>query len=145
MKLNKTSLVASLACLLIFSACKKEEEPEPSGTFTVTIENVFEAKAYFASRTTEGIGPGSSYSFSFDAGKGHSLSFATMLAQSNDLFYAPAQNGIALYDANGVALTGDITAMLHLWDAGTEVNEEPGTGANQAPRQSGPDTDPEEN
>jgi hypothetical protein len=31
-----------------------------------------------------------------------------------------------------------------LWDAGTEVNEEPGAGPNQAPRQSGPDTGDEE-
>lgn len=34
----------------------------------------------------------------------------------------------------------DITAKLKLWDAGTEVNEYPGAGNNQAPRQSGPDT-----
>ena len=68
-----------------------------------------------------------------------------MLVQSNDLFYAPDQNGIALYDANGDAVTGDMTSMIDLWDAGTEVNEEPGVGPNQAPRQSGPNTGTDEN
>jgi hypothetical protein len=32
-----------------------------------------------------------------------------------------------------------MTAQLSLWDAGTEVNEEPGLGPNQGPRQSSPD------
>jgi hypothetical protein len=30
--------------------------------------------------------------------------------------------------------------MLKLWDAGTEVNEYPGAGNNQSPRQTGPNT-----
>ena len=113
--------------------------------FKVTIENVFESKDYFASGNTEAIGPGGMYSFTFNAGKGHYLSLATMFVQSNDLFYAPAMDGIALYDGTGNAVTGDITSMIELWDAGTEVNEEPGTGLNQAPRQSGPDTGTDEN
>ena len=37
-------------------------------------------------------------------------------------------------------VTGDITSSISLWDAGTEVNQEPGAGADQAPRQSGPNT-----
>jgi len=34
--------------------------------------------------------------------------------------------------------TGDVTADVQLWDAGTEVNMEPGVGADQPPRQSAP-------
>ena len=34
--------------------------------------------------------------------------------------------------------------MLMLWDAGTEVNEEPGIGLNQAPRQAAADTGEDE-
>ena len=65
------------------------------------------------------------------------LSFATMLVQSNDLFLAPAENGIALFDEDGKAIGAqDVTDKLLLWDAGTEANEEPGAGPNQAPRQS---------
>jgi len=47
--------------------------------------------------------------------------------------------GIALFN-NGVAKTGDVTSMLKIWDAGTEVNEYPGAGNNQAPRQAGANT-----
>ena len=32
-----------------------------------------------------------------------------------------------------------MTTQLSLWDAGTEVNEEPGLGPNQGPRQATPD------
>ena len=117
----------------------------PSATFTVTIENVFEGKDYFNNGATGLIMPGMSEEFTFNAGKGHYLSLATMLAQTNDLFYAPEENGIALYDDMGNALTGDITHLFDLWDAGTEVNEEPGVGANQAPRQSAPNTGSDEN
>jgi hypothetical protein len=84
--------------------------------------------------------PGEDYSFTFTAMPGERLSLATMLVQSNDLFYAPAESGLALFDAAGMAVSGDITGMLLLWDAGTETNEFPGVGPNQAPRQDGADT-----
>ncbi|SNZ00927.1 spondin domain-containing protein [Flagellimonas pacifica] len=119
---------------------------EPVTTkFKVTIENVFEHKDYFANGTTGLIKPGESESITFNAGVGHYLSFATMFVQSNDLFFAPDENGIALYDASGYAVTGNITDKIELWDAGTEVNEEPGVGPNQAPRQAGPNTGTDEN
>ena len=70
------------------------------------------------------------------------LSFATMFVQSNDLFVGPGEAGIALIDMDGMAMEGmhDVTADLELWDAGTEANEEPGVGGDQAPRQSGPNS-----
>ena len=92
------------------------------------------------------IGPGGAYEVSFTAGtnvtpgSGIRLSLATMFIQSNDLFYTFPAEGLALYDAGGAARTGDVTAELVLYDAGTEVNQAPGTGADQAPRQTGPDT-----
>ena len=88
-------------------------------------------------------GPGASYTFTFSAREGEKLSFATMYVQSNDLFFGPDDSGIDLFP-NGVALDGDITSMIMLYDAGTEVNEEPGVGANQAPRQTGPNTGADE-
>jgi len=63
-----------------------------------------------------------------------------MFGQSNDLFYAPGPKAIALFDAKGKPLTVDVTSQLQLWDTGTEVNEEPGLGPNQAPRQAAPNT-----
>ncbi len=116
-------------------------------SFTVRIENVSVPNAFFASGAF-GSGPafpGEEYSFSFNAAPGMALSFATMFVQSNDLFFAPGEAGIPLYDANGNPKSGDITAYVDLWDAGTEVNEEPGVGPNQAPRQSGPNTGITEN
>ena len=86
------------------------------------------------------IGPGEAYEFAVSAAPGERLSLAMMFVQSNDLFYAPDAAGIALFDKKGMPLTMDITSQLMLWDAGTEVNEEPGLGPNQAHRQSGPNT-----
>ena len=87
--------------------------------------------------------PGDSYSFEVEAGHDHNLSLATMFVQSNDLFYAPDPSGMTLF-ADGEPISGDVTDRLMLWDAGTETNQEPGVGADQAPRQDGTDTGPEE-
>jgi len=89
------------------------------------------------------IFPGEAYEFEVKVtAEAPYLSFATMFVQSNDLFVGPGEAGIALIDMDGMAMEGmqDITADLELWDAGTEFNEEPGVGPDQAPRQSGANT-----
>ena len=86
------------------------------------------------------IGPEGQYSFEFQAEAGERLSFATMFIQSNDWFYAPAPEGIALFDEAGEAISGDISDQVLLWDAGSEADEIPGLGENQAPRQAAADT-----
>lgn len=91
----------------------------------------------------DGMGPGNSYAFEFEAEEGSYLSFATMLVQSNDLFFAPDAMGIALFE-DGYPIKGDITHQVMLWDAGTEVNQEPGTGPDQPMNQSGPNTGEDE-
>jgi hypothetical protein len=118
--------------------------------FTVRIENVNQHKSFFANGSVPGLlMPGESQEFTFEAGPVTlpgavtKLSLVTMLVQSNDLFFAPDEMGITLYD-NGSRVTGDVTDQIELWDAGTEVNEEPGVGPNQAPRQAGPDTGADE-
>jgi hypothetical protein len=83
--------------------------------------------------------PGKAYEFTFEAKPGERLSVTTMFGQSNDLFYAPSPDGMALFQ-DGAPISGDVTGRFHLWDAGTEVNEEPGFGPNQAPRQAAPNT-----
>jgi hypothetical protein len=80
--------------------------------------------------------PGSSYEFTFEAEEGDHLSFATMLVHTNDLFYSPAEMGIALF-SGGTAVSGDITSSIMLYDAGTEVNELPGVGLHQPARLNG--------
>jgi hypothetical protein len=88
--------------------------------------------------------PGGAFEFSFTANVGMRLSLITMFGQSNDLFYAPKQ-AIDLFDEDGNPLTGDITDRLLLWDAGTEVNQAPGLGDEQGPRQKMPNTGKAEN
>lgn len=88
--------------------------------------------------------PGSSYEFTFTAAEGMKLNLIAMYGQSNDLFYAP-QEALDLFDKNGEPLNGDITDSLVLWDAGTEVNQAPGIGDEQAPRQKMANTGKAEN
>ena len=95
--------------------------------------------------------PGDAYEFSIEASPGRPatyLSLVTMFVPSNDLFFAlGGETGMPLFgggdsmandSAGGQAsVAGDVTDHVGLWDAGTEINEEPGVGANQAQRQRG--------
>ena len=90
------------------------------------------------------IRPGDSYEFTVTAAPGMKLFMTQMFGQSNDWFYAPGANGIALFDAKGAPVSGDITNQFYLWDAGTEKDEEIGIGPNQGPRQKGPNTGEDE-
>jgi hypothetical protein len=151
----KKLFYVSIVVMLALSSCKTDEEmTKAEANFIVTVENVSAAKTFFATgvfntpvgETDPGPAtPGKAYEFMFNAGKGHYLSFSTMFVQSNDLFFAPADTGIKLYDDTGMPITGDITDQIVLWDAGTEVNQEPGVGMDQPPRQSAPNTGADEN
>jgi hypothetical protein len=90
------------------------------------------------------ITPGAAYEFAVRGRPGDRLSITTMMGQSNDWFYAPNEAGIELFK-NGKPVSGDITGKFVLWDAGTEVNQEPGIGTDQGPRQKGPNTGEAEN
>ncbi|RMG98796.1 MAG: hypothetical protein D6705_04820 [Deltaproteobacteria bacterium] len=89
------------------------------------------------------IAPGAAFSFVVLATPGMQLHLAGMFVESNDWFVATHPEGLELFDGDTPRL-GDHTAALDLYDAGTEVNEEPGCGPNQAPRQAGPNTGPTE-
>lgn len=147
---NVKTFFTSLVVVLMIGCSDDSNDDSPTVDqtvdFTVTVENIGTAKDYFSTGTIDGLTmPGGEVSFTFNAAVGHYLSFATMYVQTNDLFLGPSENGFALYDTDGNAIIGDITHMIDLWDAGTEVNEEPGVGPNQAPRQAGPDTGADEN
>jgi hypothetical protein len=141
---------AASVLLLAPVACEDGTGPGPTTAFTVTIENIQTAKPFFMAgvfNTPVGATapspaePGQAFVFEFAAPPGARLSFASMFGQSNDLFYAPGPDGIALFN-NGQPISGDVTSQIMLWDAGTEQNQEPGTGSNQAPRQPAPNTGP---
>jgi hypothetical protein len=113
--------------------------------FTVRIENVSAKDALKLSNgKTEPVGVADAFEFKVTAKPGERLTIAAMFEQYNDPFYAPREEGIALFDASSKSVAGDITSQILLWDAGTEVNEEPGLGPNQAPLQPAPHTGPRE-
>jgi hypothetical protein len=87
---------------------------------------------------------GSRVDVTIEGRPGSYLSVAFMLGHSNDGIIGTGASGIALFDASGRPVSGDVTSALGLWDAGTEVNEEPGIGRNQGMRQGAPSAgDPE--
>ena len=88
--------------------------------------------------------PGGVYEFSFDGTEGMKFNLIAMYGQSNDLFYSP-KAALDLFDKHGNPLGGDITDKLLLWDAGTEINQAPGIGDEQAPRQKMANTGKTEN
>jgi hypothetical protein len=112
-------------------------------TFKVKLENVAPF-AYLKSGTVATavgaaaagpIGPGQAFEFTFTAGKGHKLSFAAMFGQSNDWFFGFDPGGLDLYAADGTPVSGDVTSHVSLWNAGTEVDEEPAVGPHTGPKQ----------
>lgn len=153
-------LFASMLCALALAACGDDDngvtdpmtpDGDVGGTaarqFTLRIDNIAPWTVLKASsqrtQTTGDDGPlqvGEAYEVRFTAGAGHVLSFATMLVESNDWFFAPDPDGIPLY-IDGQPLSGDITRFVRLFDAGTEANQEPGvgdaTGINQRSRNTG--------
>jgi hypothetical protein len=90
------------------------------------------------------ITPGAAYELTISAMPGDRLSMTIMMGQSNDWFYAPAESGIELFK-DGRAISGDVASQLFMWDAGTEVDQEPGIGSDQGPRQKAPNTGKAEN
>lgn len=116
---------------LFLISCNKNDDNQTQVT-TITIENVLDSKPLVESGTfkTSGtppvIKPGESLSFQFSAAKGQALSFVCMYGWSNDLFFAPANPGIKLYQDDGTPIDGDVSAQLKLWDNGTRINQVPG-------------------
>ncbi|MGN6215050.1 spondin domain-containing protein [Parafilimonas sp.] len=116
---------------LLFASCKKDDMP-PAQANTITIENVLDSKPLVESGTFQGTGtppvilPGQSTSITFSAAKNQYFTFATMYGWSNDLFFAPENPGIKLYNDDGTPITGDVSSQIKLWDNGTRENQTPG-------------------
>lgn len=139
--MKKQLSILFIALTMIMVSCNDDDEiKKVSATFKVTVKNVFIPKTYQTSGSIGAIPPGESQEITFNAGKGSYLSFANMFVKSNDLFYGFSDSGLALYDGSGNATTGNVSMHVQLWDAGTEVNQEPGVGSNQPMNQSGPNT-----
>ncbi|MCA6078560.1 spondin domain-containing protein [Fulvivirga sedimenti] len=157
-KIINSPVLMAIVIMFVLASCNDDDDDgtpvSNPVTFEVTIENINPALPFYQSgifNTPDGAaapgpvlpGSGDTYTFTFNAGSNYvpgavpRLSFLTMLVASNDLFLAPGENGIPLFDSNGDPLNGDITDEIYLWDAGTEVNRMPGS-----PDQPGPSSDP---
>ncbi|MGJ1509941.1 spondin domain-containing protein [Sphingobacterium siyangense] len=132
MKHKHSILWAMAAMPLLIIACNKNDAMPQRSATTITIENVLDSKPLveFGSFKNTGaspvVMPGEAISINFSAAKGQALSFATMYGWSNDLFFAPANPGIKLYQDNGTPVEGDVSAQIKLWDNGTRINQMPG-------------------
>lgn len=151
----KPRMFLLFACSIAACGSDDNDTKQPmTRTFTVQVQNVAPwtvLKSAAQTMKTSGMvgpaGPGEAFEVSFTAGKGQAASFVTMLGESNDWFFAPGPAGIALYDAAGTPVSGDVTAQVGLWNAGTEIDEEPAVGLDTGPQQSmpsqgAPDIDP---
>jgi hypothetical protein len=87
-----------------------------------------------ATYSSDPIGPGDVVTFEVSANTDERLSFAAMFIHSNDILVATPLTGLELDLGDEVA---DVSTRLELWDAGTELNEEPGFGEHQPMQGSG--------
>lgn len=150
-------LVGCFALILTGCDSTGSSDADDTETFDVTVKNVGSPSPILKSgaftpddvindnNNKPQLEPGEAFQFSFTAGpneipgSGMKLSLATMFVQSNDVYYAFEPGGISLFDDNGNPIgqssAANLTSDLNLYDAGTEQDQEPGTGADQAPRQ----------
>ena len=139
MKKNRFRAALSAVVLagLVFTSCSKDDDMKPStgSTRTLTVENIVTPKLFVESGSFKNMGespiiqPGQSVSFKFKAGKGQALMFTTMYGKSKDWFFASQQPGIKLFNAQGKAMTGDVSSQVKLWDNGTKNDK---TGASES-------------
>jgi hypothetical protein len=130
-KIRHWSMLVALPVVLI--SCKKDYHAPPPESNTIKVENVLNSEPLVESGLFQGTGtpalilPGQSVDIQFSAAKGQAISFATMYGWSNDLFFAPANPGISVYDKDGNPIEGDVSAQIKLWDNGTRINQAPGS------------------
>ncbi len=96
-----------------------------------------------ASDQTSNVGPGESLTFTLTVPQDQEFKFgfSTMFVDTNDWFISYNNAGYPLFDENGNPKSGtDASIRSYLFDAGTEADQLTGFGADQAPRQAGPNT-----
>lgn len=127
-----TVMVSVVFAVPVLTSCDDDDDDNKSNNAVITVENVAEVKDFVQSGTFRMAGsqavilPGQSVSITFNAGKGQALMFATMYGYSNDIFFAPENPGIELFNSDGIAVTGNVSSKVKLWDNGTRMNQAPG-------------------
>ena len=142
-------------CVVLFALTACDDDPddvnlfEDTFPFRMTIENVSPYQVLKSGSVgTAPLGFEQSFEIRFTAGRGHNISFAAMMSESNDWFFAPIATGIPIFDALGAPISGDVTNYVKLCDAGTELDQVPGFGDATGTRQPMPNVglaDPNKN
>lgn len=101
--------------------------------------NTLEGVTAAANNENANVAPGESLTFELTVpvGAGYKFGYGTMLVNTNDWFIAYNNSGFPLFGEDGqTPYSGfDATSKSYLYDAGTEVDQPVGFGADQAPRQ----------
>jgi hypothetical protein len=84
--------------------------------------------------------PGDAFEITLEGVPGDHVSWASMFGMSNDWFFATRPDGIALFDELGQPRRGDVSQAIAIYDAGTELDQELGIGADTGPQQAAPNT-----
>lgn len=83
--------------------------------------------------------PGGAFELTVEASPDDGQLFiVSMYGESNDTFLATI--GIDLFDDQGAPVAANVSDTFALWNAGTEQDQAPTMGPDQAPRQAAPDT-----
>lgn len=114
-----------------------------AGRADVSSSGAFGVDVIDVSYASNPISPGDVVQIVFEARSGERLHLASMFTQSNDVALGTAPAGIDPFRTAARA-SADATSELGLFDTGTEVDEEPGAGPTQAPRQPAPNTGTDE-
>ena len=147
-----TKLAILAGTLSLAGACATDNDKMPQSqppaptAFKLRIDNIAPwtvlksgVQLVKASGASGALASGDAVDITFTAGKKQNVSFAAMFGESNDWFFAPDVGGIALYDASGNPVSGDVTSQIKLWNAGTEIDQEPAVGDSTGPKQPSPD------
>lgn len=120
------------------------EEIAEDGNRTVAVAylNTLEGVTAVANNENANVAPGESLTFELTVpvGADYKFGYGTMLVNTNDWFIAYNNEGFPLFGEDGqTPYSGfDATTKSYLYDSGTEVDQAVGFGADQAPRQAGP-------
>ena len=120
------------------------EESAEDGNNQIIFDYINDTLGFPVAKSNESmpIAPGQSFTFTLEnIPTGYKLGFNTMLVNTNDWFLAYNNSGFELFDENGNPKMGtEATEKSYLYDAGTEVDQEVGFGADQPMRQAGPNS-----
>lgn len=120
------------------------EESAEDGNNQIIFDYINDTLGFPVAKSNEAmpIAPGQSFTFNLEnIPTGFKFGFNTMLVNTNDWFLAYNNSGYELFNEDGSPKNGmEATEKSYLYDAGTEIDQTVGFGADQPMRQAGPNS-----